>query len=375
MEKTDVLIIGAGPAGLAAAEAAAKGGAAVTLAGAEPYLPYWRPRLSQMLAQPQKPEDIAIKTGDWFAKNLIDFRPGHTAVHIDIKNKSVYFKNGIVLKYRKLIVAAGSVSNIPPVRGVEKPYALRSYDDCAAIRKDALDKKRAAVIGGGLLGLETAYSLKEAGAEVLVSERNAYLLHRQLPKEGGDFLAFALKKHGIRFLFNSGGELPEEWLNACVIIAAGVRPNTSFLQDTGISIGKGILADARMAANIPDVYACGDVAEFKGKCPGLIPVAFDQGKVAGINAAGGDAVYKEAPPSPMLKVGDLSVFSTGDNAGGKVLYEDAGESFKSVTLKEGVLTGGVLIGDIRLMAKLKKAVSEKRKFPDTAGLFEILEAL
>ena len=130
-----------------------------------------------------------------------------------------------------------------------------------------------------------------------------------------------------------------------------------------------------MKTNIDGIYACGDIAEFNGKTPGLFPIAMQQGKVAGANATGANEAYTEIPPSPMLKIGGLSVFSAGDNQDGKVIFESGNDTFKSVTLKDDILTGGALIGDTTLANRLKNAVSQKREFRNAQKLSDILNNL
>jgi len=375
MEKAEILVLGAGPAGLYAAEAASKH-AAVVLAGSEKYLPYYRPRLSKILSGLIKPEEIAIKPEEWFLKNRIALFLGRTAVKVDARQKTVIWQDGNSTQYDKLVLAAGSHSFLPSIPDVETVYALRSYDDAVLIHKAAQKAGRAVVYGGGLLGLETAYYLGEAGVAVTVIERNAWLLHRQLPKEGGEFLASFLARHNIQLLLNADtGAGQPVTKDACVIAAAGVRSNIEFLKNSGLELDKAVLVDEKMRTNDPDVFACGDIAQFKGKAPGLFPVAMEQGKIAGANAAGGEASYAELIPSPMLKIGDLSVFSTGDNQSGTVYVESGKEAFASISIKEGILIGGALIGDISKANKLKNAVSQRKQAGNVKSARELLDNL
>lgn len=375
MNDAEVLVIGAGPAGLYAAEAASKS-AKTVLAGSEKYLPYYRPRLSKILSGLVPPEELAIKKADWFTSRGIEFLPGLTAVKLEPQQKKVFWGDGSFTEYGRLILAAGSHSFIPAIPGVERPFALRSYDDAAAIHEAAVKNGRAVVFGGGLLGLETAYNLREAGVEVTVIERNAWLLNRQLPKEGGEYIASFLEKDGIQLVFNADMEKQQERTrDTCVVIAAGVRPNMEFLQGSGIRTDKAVVVDAFMRTNVPDIFACGDIAEYNGKSPGLWPVAMEQGKAAGANAVGANLAYEEVLPSPLLKVGNLSVFSAGDNGSGATCSESSGDAFRSVTLKDNILVGGVLIGDISKMNKLKNAIGQKREFTDVKSPEDVFNNL
>lgn len=376
MEHAEVLIIGAGPAGLYAAEAAAIRSAQTVLAGAEKYPPYYRPRLSKMLSAPEQPEALAIKPKEWFLSRGISFMPGFNAEKVDPENRKVFFEDGSAATYGRLILAAGSHSFIPAIPGVEKTYALRSYDDAAAIYSEAIRTGRAVVFGGGLLGLEAAFFLREAGVEVTVIERSAWLLSRQLPKEGGEFLASYLSRHGLKFVLGADTEKQQDKTKgACVIAAAGVRPNTAFLQGSGVALNAAVVVDEAMRTNLPDIFACGDIAEFHGKCPGLFPIAMEQGKVAGANAVGGNETYKETTPSPMLKIGGLSVFSAGDNGSGTAFCESAEGAFRSVSVRDNILIGGALIGDVSKAAKLKNAVAGRIPVADVKTPGDVLDAL
>jgi nitrite reductase (NADH) large subunit len=201
-------------------------------------------------------------------------------------------------------------------------------------------------------------------------------MSRQLPREGGEYLASVLSQKGIRFITGADTDkVHEDYPGSCVIIAAGVRPDTAALKDSGIAINRAVTVDAAMQTNIQGIYACGDIAEFNGKNPGLFPVAIQQGKTAGANVAGAAEIYTEIPPSPLLKIGEVSVFSAGDNQDGTILFDTADGAFKSVALKDGILTGGTLIGDIALSNKLKNAVAQKRDFAGAQSLKDILNAL
>ena len=207
-------------------------------------------------------------------------------------------------------------------------------------------------------------------------ERNEWLLSRQLPKEGGEYLASFLRQHDIALVLNANTNAQQEKTkDACVIMAAGVRPNTAFLQESGIKMDKAVLVDDHMKTNIADIYACGDVAQFNGKVLGLYPIAMEQGKVAGANAAGANATYTEIPPSPMLKIGDLSVFSAGDNLNGTVYFESGKETFRSVSVKDHILIGGALIGDISKANKLKNAVLQGKQVFDAKTAGDVIDSL
>jgi NAD(P)H-nitrite reductase large subunit len=374
-----VLIVGAGPAGLAAAEAAALRGAEVRLCGGESYPPYWRPRLTHWLSEPVPIEKLAIRKPEWYAERGIRLETGKTAVRVDTAGKAVRWADGSADGYDALVLAAGAEPNMPQIPGAADALALRGYDDAARLREAALAAGRAVIVGGGLLGLETAWELNAAGVGSTLVERNRWLMPRQLDRPGGQYLQRKLEARGIVFVVGQDPALLGElYHGACVVLAAGVRANLAFLEGSGVTQGRGVTVDDRMRASAAGVYACGDIAEFMGRSWGLLPVAEAQGKVAGANAAGGDEAYAETPPSPVLKTGDVAVFSVGDVAGGEgvvALREENEAGYKCLFVREGVLVGAALIGDMKAGMKLKKAVAEKRRLDGAADVKTAMEML
>jgi nitrite reductase (NADH) large subunit len=374
-----VLIIGAGPAGLAAAEAAAALGAAVTLAGAEPYPPYWRPRLTHLLSAPAPAESIAMRRPEWYAQCGVELLTGRAAEHVDAAGRKVSWASGGETPFDALVVATGASPAFPRIAGADNALTLRTYGDAVRIREAALAAGRAVVIGGGLLGLETAWELNASGIAVSLVERSGWVLQRQLDRGAGTYLRRRLEDSGLGFIVGRDpSTLGELYRGACVVIAAGVRANLEAVADAGIAVNRGIVTDERMRTSAEGIYACGDVAEYNGRCWGLLSVAQEQGKAAGVNAAGGDALYAETPPSPTLKVGAVSVFSVGSMAAGEgadIIGGETANGYASVVLRDEVLAGAALVGDTKLGMKLKKAVVEKRVFKGVQNIGEILSAI
>ena len=377
--KRSVLIIGAGPAGLAAAEAAAAGGAEATLCGAEPYAPYWRPRLTRYLSEPSDAARLAIRKPEWYAERGILLLTGKTAERIDTAQKEVRFSDGSALPWHSLVLATGALPNRPNLPCRVPPLTLRCYDDAVIVRNEALKAGRAIVVGGGLLGLETAWEINAAGVSTAVIERAPWLMPRQLNQAAGLSLQRRLEASGMAIATAQDPEAcPNVYDGACVILCAGVQADLTLVRGSAIATGRAIPVDDRMRTNARDVYACGDVAEFNGRNWGLIAVAQEQGRVAGANAAGHDAVYVEAPPSPMLRVGAHGVFSVGDVAEGEgiaTLSEETDAGYGCLMLRDGALAGAVLVGDTKAGMKLKKAVAERKSLAGAGSFAEAIQQL
>lgn len=375
--QTDILIIGAGPAGFNAAKAARKSGRQVVLAGSEPYLPYWRPKLPEIIVGGAAADSILIKKADWYQEAGIEFMPSKKAVRIDAPKKTVYWEDGSTTEYGALILACGALPNRPSVPFADQVYALRSYEDAVSIRQECQCTQKAFFVGGGVLGLEAAFAVKQLGAKVVVYDISDYPLPRQLDREGGLFLKKLLEAEGVRIVTGASVEaFKEDIEGACVIAAAGVRPDLALAQQCGLTTNRGIIVDEAMRTSAPDIYACGDIAEFSGAVPGQMTVASAQGETAGLNAAGGSAVYGAILPSPMTKVAGISVLSIGSvqiAEGARVYRRVSGDNYAMAVVTAGKVTGAAFIGDTSFGMKLKKWMADGGQI-GTVNSFEEIEA-
>ncbi|MDE4541409.1 NAD(P)/FAD-dependent oxidoreductase [Thermoanaerobacterium sp. R66] len=369
------VIIGNGIAALQAAENIRKnnGESKITMISREKYNTYYRVKLSHLLGQQFDLGKLYVKPDQWYEDNNIDVLLKRNVLSVDTDKKIVKLDDGSILTYDVLIVASGSHSFVPPVKGNDKKgvYAVRSLDDVEKLNEYINGKKRGVVVGGGLLGLEAAWSLRQTGYDMTVIEFFPRLLPKQSDEEGSRIIEKIIENSGINLVL--GAEVEEIIGDPVdgvmlkngikidadfVIFSAGVRPNLDAIKDSGIKINKGIVVDDFMKTNVDDVYAAGDVAEHNGKIYGLWTVALAQGRTAGLNAVGIKTVYKEVPPSSTLKVTGVDVFSSGDifdEAAVSYRYKD-GNTYYKLFVKENKLIGAILIGDISYSTKVKKAI-------------------
>ncbi|HHV73124.1 MAG TPA: NAD(P)/FAD-dependent oxidoreductase [Thermoanaerobacterium sp.] len=369
------VIIGNGIAALQAAENIRKnnGESKITMISREKYNTYYRVKLSHLLGQQFDLGKLHVKPDQWYKDNNIDVLLKRNVLSVDTDKKIVKLDDGSILTYDVLIIASGSHSFVPPVKGNDKKgvYAVRSLDDVEKLNEYINGKKRGVVVGGGLLGLEAAWSLRQTGYDMTVIEFFPRLLPKQSDEEGSRIIEKIIENSGINLVL--GAEVEEIIGDPVdgvmlkngikidadfVIFSAGVRPNLDAIKDSGIKINKGIVVDDFMKTNVDDVYAAGDVAEHNGKIYGLWTVALAQGRTAGLNAVGIKTVYKEVPPSSTLKVTGVDVFSSGDifdEAAISYRYKD-GNTYYKLFAKENKLIGAILIGDISYSTKVKKAI-------------------
>jgi NAD(P)H-nitrite reductase large subunit len=334
-----VVIIGNGIAGINAASAlAAAEGVSVEVFAGESHAFYSRVRLGEVLSGAQPPEAITFYKPEWYEKKRITVHTGKQALSIDRAGKTVMLSDGEKVSYDYLVLATGASANKPSIPGVDLSgaFTMRTLDDVAAIRKNiSCYPETASVIGGGLLGLEAAKALKDAGVkEVRVFERTPWLLARQLDETGGSLLRKRYTKLGIDVV--CGAEVREfladgpraatvalkdgrSYKSDTTILSMGVCPNTGLAKASGLTVSRGIVVDNHLRTDDPHIYAVGDCAEYCGVVWGIVPAALEQAPVAAksiLSAAGlipeaAAPLYCQTVPKTALKIGDIEVMSFG----------------------------------------------------------------
>ncbi|MCF8143475.1 MAG: FAD-dependent oxidoreductase [Deltaproteobacteria bacterium] len=377
---TDYLIVGNGVAGTTAAETIRKqdkNGSILTLTDED--LPfYYRIRLSEFLTGDLSDQNLVAKEESWYQDQEIKLRLNARVVNAEPREKTVILKNGERISYDSLLVATGSHSFIPPIKGADKKgvFTLRSIQDARDILDYGKEIGEVVLIGGGLLGLEAGNALRKGGKRVKVIEFFPRLLPRQLDVEGANRLRKMLE--GMGFSFKLGAKTEEiigedrvdgvlleggEKLSAeMIIISAGVRPNLELAESLGLDRDKGIRVNERMETSQSGVYAAGDVAEFNGIPYGIWPAAAEQGKIAGGNMAGGDMIYKGTTMVNTLKVAGVDLASAGnidaDNALEARVITGEGV-YKKIVMDNGRIVGCIMLGDTKGFTKITRAIADK----------------
>ena len=285
-------------------------------------------------------EELIVFPPSYYQMMKIDLRLETTAKKINIEDKTVEIKDkngkGETLQYDSLILATGAYPFVPRVlrEGSEKNgvFTLRTLEDGKRINQALKKANSAVVIGAGLIGLEAAVSFIERGLKTTVVELLPQVLPAMLDRDMARLVQKNLEEKGLNIITGKGvdeilGEnnvsgvsiAGEEIPADLVIIATGVIPNVQLAKDAGIKIGEtgGIKTNMRMETSVKDVYAAGDCAESVNlitKRPMLSQLgttAVRQGKVAGINAAGGYAVFTGCLGSCVTRLFDLEIGATG----------------------------------------------------------------
>jgi nitrite reductase (NADH) large subunit len=365
-----LVVVGNGMAGVACVEQILRyrHDFEITIFGDETHVNYNRILLSSVLAGEKSPDEITLNDLDWYKEHGIRLRLGTRVVRVDADRKTVTSEGGLVESFDTLLLATGSSPLIPPINGVEKQgvFAFRNLDDTRALLACAGQGARAVVIGGGLLGLEAARGLQVQGCDVTVVHLVDTLMERQLDSTGGAYLKTEMECLGVRVLlghktsailgngcvtgvaFADGSEIKAD----LVVIAAGIRPNVELGRKAGLDVNRGIVVNDHMETSHPDIFAVGECVEHEGICHGLVAPLLEQGKVLAATITGNKGpVYDPSVPAAKLKIMGVEVFSVGGISDGEpgvdaIRYEDPALGiYKKVLLKDGQLTGAILVGD------------------------------
>ncbi|HZG18226.1 MAG TPA: nitrite reductase large subunit NirB [Candidatus Bathyarchaeia archaeon] len=362
----------------------------ITVFGNEPYPNYNRIQLSYVLEGSKSIDEIILNRREWYAENVITLFTDTTVTRIDIERQRVITANGMEAPYDKVIIATGSKPFILPIPGAQRKgvVGFRDIRDCEQMMAAAKTVKQAAIIGGGLLGLEAAKGLVSLGMEVTVVHLTDTLMEKQLDPTAGAMLQKELESQGIRFLLNTRtvelyGEEHVEGLRfsdgselaaQLVVMAAGIRPNIEVATASGLKVNRGILVDDYLQTSAPNVYAIGECVEHRGECYGLVAPLFEQGVVLAKKLAGVEtAPYEGSTVSTKLKISGVDVFSAGEFMEGndhRVLrfHDDWKQTYKKILLKENRIVGSILFGDVEDASLLAKWVNQQAEM--TAEIHE-----
>lgn len=387
-KKEKYVIVGNGVSGYYAADSIRKRNdeAEIHILSSEKILTYYRPQLSDYLSKEITDKRFFVSPEEWYEKNNIKVTLGIKVENIDKDNKKVTLDNGTAIAYDKLILSTGASNFLPPVKGFENKgvYVLRDIEDAKNLKEEMKNAKNAVVVGGGVLGLEAASEMKNAGLNVSVVELVPRLLSLQLDEEASSIFEQTVSEAGIT---SYTGESAEEILGEgtvkgvklksgkvidadLVLFSVGIRPNKALAEKAGIKVNKGIIVNDNMETSANDIYACGDNAELKGRIYGNWPAATAMGKAAGANAAGDDIQFKDFVSSIAFNSINTHLFTAGDiypkDGSIETLSSVNAEKkiYKKLFFKDKKLVGGILLNDTKKSIKLMKAIEASMKMSD-----------
>ncbi len=381
------VIIGGGIAGLTAAEAfrekVTEG--EITIVNEEPGLPYYRLNLTRYLAGEIKPTSLPIRPQQWFEESNIKLIDGTSATDLDPEAGKIQLSNGNELSYDRLLLCPGSHPYTPPIPNSQLPKikTLRTKEDADEILEQIASGAKCTVVGGGVLGIETAGALARRGGDVTLLESHEWLMPRQLNRSAAERVKKHLQSLGVKLKENartsrfngsadnglesielqSGEEIPAD----LAILATGVRPNTALARKAGLEVDTGIVVDNHLRTSRPSIFAAGDAAEHNGTLYGLWNPSQFQGKIAGINAGGGSLEFGGMPRNNTLKLAGIDVCSIGEihahDGSYLTMEEDRENMFCRLIFHDDYLAGAILMGDgVEYNSAIRKAIENRQHF-------------
>ncbi len=314
------VIIGASHAGGQAAISLRQAGwdGDIILVGEEDYAPYHRPPLSKdFLSGGKNIDDILIRPKETYETADIICVRGMKAQSIHKGDRLVFLEGGETLQYDKLILATGARPRKLPIKGAEHPRVLylRNADDVLTIKAQISAGKKALIIGGGYIGLETAASLNKQGMHVTILEMEDRILQRVTAPIMSKFYNRIHTEEGINIIENcAASEIQNRAIENLsvkttkgvfdtdmVIVGIGVIPNIEIAQEAGLNVGNGIIVDENCRTSDPNIYAVGDVTWHHNQIYDIqvrlesVPNATDQAKAAALAICDKPKPYNALP--------------------------------------------------------------------------------
>lgn len=416
MFSTKYAIVGSGPAAFYAAQAIRKRdpGGKLVMIGAEGYLPYFRPLTSYRIADLVPKEKIFLREAEYYHRHKIEFIGGkvtevkgeekilaYTPLSNNGEEKSASDTQNARytnrLHFEKLLIASGAAPSKPDIPGIDTPgvYYLRTIIDAEKIAARAKGRRKALLLGGGLVSLKTAYSLHKLGLEPTLVIASNQILSQMLDNEGAEMVARHLAEKGLGMVYQkditeihgngsgvTGVTLADgrKLKTDLIVVGKGVKPCTSFLKESGIEGENGIPVNEQLQTNLPDVYAAGDVVLSKDLLlekpanNALWPNATAQGEIAGANMSGEQLIYRGSMKMNAAEFFGLPVIAAGlgrvQEGGADHLYEifRAGNStgsgkkirYLKLVFQEDLLVGYISIGENRKAGVLTNLIMSRR---------------
>jgi nitrite reductase (NADH) large subunit len=372
----------------------------VSVFGEEPGGIYNRILLARVVAG-EAPDAIRTKPLSWFEERGVTLHDGVAVTRLDTTRKLVLTADGAARRYDLAVVATGAQPQVPAIPGATveggalRPGVLvyRTMNDGLALREAARRGSSAIVLGGGLLGIEAAKALSDAGLHVTIVHAPQTLMNAQLDPLAGEMLARKIEMSGIfvrlgRTIETINGHAdggacpsPEEDAGASsdggpvdnvtlddgktlpcdlVVLACGVRPRVDVARASGLPINRGIVVNDVLATEVPGVYALGDCAEHRGNSTGLVAPAWEQAAVLAdvLTAAAPQARYRGSRLYTRLKVAGLDVATMGTLAAELEtddvieIVEQRRSAYRKLVVRDGRLVSATLVGNTRAAATL-----------------------
>lgn len=392
------VIIGSGPAGVIAAETirAKLPDATIEMITKDPVPALSPVMLTYWASGKFEKKDVSFRSDNWAGRYGINLLTGTSVTHILPEEHRVLLGDGRPVSFDRLLIASGATALSLPIPGSAAKGVgfFRNFNDTELFLADRFKIETAAIIGGGFIGMKLACHLRERGLSVVILEKEDRLAARILDHGSSQMIAVKLRQHDIQVetgvviekILKQNGRVHalvleggRRILAQRVVLAAGVKPATNFVDPEDIRLDGGIVVNDRMETSCRGIYAAGDVAATQDSITGkwinnaIWPAATRQGSIAGYNMAGTGKRYRHNFPLNALELFGMRVMSAGypmARDGDDVSVDqnpEKGEYFKQV-IRNGRLSGFIMIGEIaqagnclQLMKKNSPLTGDARK--------------
>ena len=373
----------------------------IVVFGDEHQVAYDRVNLSQFF-DGKTAETLQLKPPQWYDDNGIELRTGQRVTRIDRARKRVFSGEDESMCYDQLVLATGSSAFVPPVKGVDSDgvFVYRTIEDLEAIKAWSSKATSAAVLGGGLLGLEAAKALVNLNLKTHVVEMAPSLMPRQLDSSGAAVLqkkieAMGISVHTLRrtgeiamkgarhtLHFNGGEELSVDM----VVVSAGIRPRDELAQECGLDLGRrgGIKVDDELRTSDESIFAIGECASHDDIIYGLVGPGYQMADVLAANLAGSRTGKRKrfdgADQSAKLKLLGVDVTSLGVPIGdipfatttSATSEEGPDQTYRKLILHKRQLVGALAVGPWDEIGRVQQAIAAGRRlWPWNLARFEL----
>ena len=356
-------------------------GAIIKIFGGEEQQPYSRENLSRLLSGELSKDSLYSRNKLHSSKGVEVFL-NNPIVEINTKTSEVTDSLGVQHSYKKLVLAVGSSPRMMDIPGNELKhvFTFRNIDDADLLKTRQITSRRTVVIGGGLVGLDTAYAMNQYNNKVTVIENSTRLMSQLLDDHASVYLRLFLDDLGIdvrnqtevvkiegkskveQVVLEDGEIIPCD----TVIVSIGIIPNTELAESIGLDIKRGIVVDDYLQTSEDNIYAIGECVEHRERIYGIVQPGYNQAAVLAKNIAGGKAKYTGSITASKLGVVEYPVLSIGDNGEGaknnkEFMYRDIKRMvYRKLVLNKGYLQGVVATGPWKKSENIHELVEKKQ---------------
>ena len=382
---SDYLIIGNGTAAVGCIEGirSVDNESSITVVSAENHHVYSRPLISYYLEGKTDLERMLYRPANFYEKNNVRLIYGKAA-KLDIRKRTVTLADKHKQAFDKVCICTGSSPFVPKFEGldtVKKRFTFMTLDDSLALEKALTKDSRVLIVGAGLIGLKCAEGIAERVGSITVCDLADRVLSSILDSECAAVMQSHLEKHGIRFMLGdtavrfdkntavmkSGAKVGFDIL----VLAVGVRAETSLAAQAGCEVDRGIVIDSEMQTTVADVYAAGDCSEGFDSSTGtqrvlaILPNAYMQGRCAGVNMAGGSSSLSDLIPMNSIGFFGLHCATAGAYPEDAQVYEEKSvDSIRRLYVRNDKLAGFIVIGNVSRAGIYTSLVREKTSVED-----------